>query len=66
MSYIPCSANCRYQIDGLCILDHAGAAGIANGNSSCLHFIPNSNVLRNAQFHGAPLRYSTPQSVGDL
>ena len=66
MSYIPCSANCRYQNDGLCGLDHAGAAGAADVNGGCLHYVPNSSVLRNAQFHGAHPRYSIPQSVGDL
>ena len=64
MSYIPCSANCRYQNDGLCALDHAGAAGMA-ADGGCVHFVPSSGALRNARFHAAPPQYLTPQSVGD-
>ena len=66
MSYIPCSANCRYQSDGLCSLDHAGAAGAADAEGGCLHFVPASGALRNARFHAAPPRYSTPESAQAL
>ena len=66
MSYIPCSANCRYQSDGLCALDHAGAAGAAGTDGGCLHFVPCGGALRNARFHAAPQRCSTPESVEAL
>jgi|GEM_PF-2012346 len=68
MSYIPCSANCRYQKDGLCDLNYAGAVSAANGSNDngCLHYVPRNSVLRSAQFHGAHRRYSIPESVSDL
>lgn len=71
MSYIPCSANCKFQNDGLCGLNHAGAvsaAGAQNGSNDngCLHYVPRSSVLKSAQFHGAHQRYSIPESVSDL
>ncbi len=68
MSYIPCSANCKYQNDGLCSLNHAGAAGVQNSSNDngCLHYVPRNSVLKSAQFHGAHQRYSIPESVSDL
>ncbi len=69
MSYIPCSANCKFQNDGLCSLNHAGAAGATNSVSNdngCLHYVPRSSVLKSAQFHGAHQRYSISESVSDL
>ena len=70
MSYIPCSANCRYQNDGLCALNHAAAAGAydaATGSANgCLHYVPRSSVLRNAQFHEARPQDWIPGSASDL
>lgn len=70
MSYIPCSANCRYQNDGLCSLNHASAVGATNVQSvydnGCLHYVPRNSVLKSAQYHGAHQRYSVPESVSDL
>lgn len=70
MGYIPCSANCKYQNDGLCGLNHAGAVGATNARGSndngCLHYVPRNSVLKSAQFHGAHQRYSIPESLGDL
>lgn len=70
MSYIPCSANCRYQNDGLCALNHAAAAGACDaatgGASGCLHYVPRSSVLRGAQFHAAPPQDSIPAPASDL
>ena len=69
MSYIPCNANCTYQNDGLCSLNHAGVAGVSNAQSNdngCLHYIPRNSVLKSAQFHGVHQRYSIPESVSDL
>lgn len=68
MSYIPCSANCRYQNDGLCSLNHAAAATNAatDNDNGCLHYVPRNSVLKSAQFHGAHQRYSIPPSVSDL
>lgn len=68
MSYIPCSANCRYQKDGLCDLAYAGAVSAANGSNDngCLHYVPRNSVLKSAQFHGEHQRYSIPESVSDL
>ncbi len=68
MSYIPCSANCRYQNDGLCSLNQASSAAYnaADDNNGCLHYVPRNSVLKSAQFHGAHQRYSIPESVSDL
>ncbi len=68
MSYIPCSANCKFQNDWLCSLNHVGAAGAASmqNDNGCLHYVPRSSVLKSAQFHGAHQRYSIPESVSDL
>ena len=69
MSYIPCSANCTYQIDGLCSLDHTTAFDASVNRSrdnDCLHYIPRNSVLKSAQFHGAHQRYSIPESTSDL
>ncbi len=66
MSYIPCSANCAYQNDGLCGLNYAAGASNAHSNDNgCLHYVPRNSVLKNAQFHGAHQRYSIPKSVLD-
>ncbi len=61
MSYIPCSANCTFQSDGLCSLNYATVVGMP-GTNACLHYIPRSAALRNAQWHAAPRRYSQPGS----
>ena len=72
MSYIPCSANCRYQNDGLCGLNYASAAGMAGAadalknDNGCLHYVPRNSVLKSAQFHGEHQRYSIPESATDL
>ena len=70
MSYIPCSANCRYQSDGLRALNHAAAAGAYDATTGsangCLYYVPRSSVLRGAQFHEAPPLYSIPGSASDL
>ena len=69
MSYIPCSANCCYQYDGLCSLNHAagisatGAAShVCNG---CLHYVPRNGTLKGARFHEAPQQYSIPEPGSD-
>ena len=72
MSYIPCSANCRFQNEGLCGLNYASAAGTADAanaqsnDNGCLHYVPRNSVLKSAQFHGEHQRYSIPESVSDL
>ena len=72
MSYIPCSANCRFQNDGLCGLNYASATAAAgmpdarNSDNGCLHYVPRNSVLKSAQFHGEHQRYSIPESVSDL
>ena len=69
MSYIPCSANCRFQNEGLCGLNYASAAGAADAQSNdngCLHYVPRNSVLKSAQFHGEHQRYSIPESTSDL
>ena len=69
MSYIPCSANCKYQNDGLCELQYAAATasiGAQGGDNGCLHYIPRNSVLKSAQFHAAHQRYSIPESISDL
>lgn len=76
MSYIPCSANCRFQNEGLCGLNYASAAGTAasmaatsdaqKNDNGCLHYVPRNSVLKSAQFHGEHQRYSIPGSVSDL
>ena len=68
MSYIPCSANCAYQNDGLCSLNYAAAMGSAGGSNDngCLHYVPRNSVLKSAQYHGAHQRYSIPESASDL
>ncbi len=70
MSYIPCSANCRFQNDGLCSLNYASAVGGTdaqqNNDNGCLHYVPRNSVLKSAQFHGAHQRYSIPRSASDL
>lgn len=75
MSYIPCSANCRFQNEGLCGLSYASAvsstsaadtAGTQKNDNGCLHYVPRNSVLRSAQFHGEHQRYSIPGSVSDL
>lgn len=70
MSYIPCSANCRFQNDGLCSLNYASAVGGTGAQQSndngCLHYVPRNSVLKSAQFHGAHQRYSIPRSTSDL
>ena len=71
MSYIPCSANCRFQNDGLCGLNYASATAVAGtpaqkSDNGCLHSVPRNSVLKSAQFHGEHQRYSIPGSVSDL
>ena len=70
MSYIPCSANCKFQNDGLCGLNYASAVGVSGGSGSndngCLHYVPRNSVLKSVQFHEARQRYSIPESVSDL
>ena len=72
MSYIPCSANCRFQNEGLCGLNYASAVGVAGAaderknDNGCLHYVPRNSVLKSAQFHGEHQRYSIPESVSDL
>ena len=72
MSYIPCSANCRFQSDGLCGLNYAsataaaGASDARKNDNGCLHYVPRNSVLKSAQFHGEHQRYSIPGSVSDL
>ena len=75
MSYIPCSANCRFQNEGLCGLNYASAVsaiGAANAadaqknDNGCLHYVPRNSVLKSAQFHGEHPQYSIPGSVSDL
>ena len=70
MSYIPCSADCRYQNDGLCSLDQIGVGAYnavsKDNDNGCLHYVPRNSVLKSAQFHGAHQRYSIPESVSDL
>lgn len=69
MSYIPCSADCVFQNDGLCGMIYAGTAGASNAHSNdngCLHYVPRNSVLKSAQFHGAHQRYSIPESASDL
>lgn len=72
MSYIPCSANCRFQNEGLCGLNYASAVGAADvadaqkNDNGCLHYVPRNSVLKSAQFHGEHQRYSIPESVSDL
>ena len=69
MSYIPCSADCTYQNDGLCSLNYAAATGSTSGgrnDNGCLHYIPRNSVLKSAQYHGEHQRYSIPKSVSDL
>lgn len=66
MSYIPCSANCRYQSDGLCGLQHAGSAGVCGERRGCLYYVPRITALRNARFHEAHPQYWIPESAADL
>ena len=66
MSYIPCSANCRYQAEGLCTLQHAGAAGASGERRGCLYFVPRSAALRNARLHEAHPQDWIPGSIADL
>lgn len=72
MSYIPCSANCRFQNEGLCGLNYASAVGAVDAadtqknDNGCLHYVPRNSVLKSAQFHGEHQRYSIPESVSDL
>ena len=70
MSYIPCSAHCKFQNDGLCDLNYATGVGASNAAGSndngCLHYVPRNSVLKSAQYHGAHQRYSIPESVSDL
>ena len=41
---IPCTENCLYQADGLCMLDQTiGALLQAVPNDRCLNFTPKSN-----------------------
>ena len=68
MTYIPCSANCMFQNDGLCNLNYATVAGAQNAFSNdngCLHYVPRNSVLKSAQFHGEHQRYSIPESALD-
>ena len=64
MSFIPCSANCTFQTDGLCGLNYATVVGMPS-NNACLHYIPRSAVLKGAQWHAAPPRYSAQGSASD-
>lgn len=44
MRMIPCTENCLYQADGLCMLDQTiGALLQAVPNDRCLNFTPKSN-----------------------
>ena len=66
MSFIPCSANCVFQSDGSCSLQYATVIGrVSAPRSECLHYIPRSAAIRNAQWHAAPRRYSAPGSDAD-
>lgn len=67
MNYIPCSADCAYQSEGLCGLEYAAAVGMAAPrHNACVHYIPRSAALRNARWHEAPPQYSAPAAPSDL
>lgn len=41
MSLIPCSLNCKYQIDGMCELKRLSAISLEN--DKCHHFVEKSS-----------------------
>jgi len=66
MSYIPCSASCVFQKEGLCELKYATVLGMpSSSGNACLHYIPRYKMLRDAQWHATPPRYSAPESASD-
>lgn len=66
MSYIPCSADCTFQKEGLCDLKYATVVGMPSPQSNaCIHYIPRSGALRNARWHEAPPQYSAQGSAQD-
>ena len=39
MCLIPCTADCMYQKDGSCYLDHAVEAGDQNDSELCAYYV---------------------------
>lgn len=58
MSYIPCTANCEFQKDGLCELNYTTVVGVSGGANACIHYIPKCRAVRNAQWHAVHPQYS--------
>ena len=69
MNYIPCSADCFYQDDGLCGLNYAASTnaqiGATNLRNGCIHYIPRARTLKAVQSHGALHRYSAQEPTSD-
>lgn len=48
MSLIPCTQDCKFQQDGLCMLEQtSNTGGQASPNDLCLNFTPRSNQYGN-------------------
>lgn len=59
MQFIPCTDNCRYQLDGMCTLDHCSAPGFPNQRHPCVHYLPTGTVPTAATLG----RYSPPEAA---
>ena len=61
MSMIPCTEACRFQEDGICMLNQCTSLGQADMAHLCAHFQP----LTHAPISAEPQKSSAPEAVSD-